>query len=277
MAQIKDPNKRKEPQSGAQPPVGQTPPAASAAPATPAGQAPPAASATPATPAGPPTGLQILQNAWTPNVDPQNAQQFTGLTQIRQARTNQLTRVVANLTQTYGATDPRTVAAQSSLTSEQTYSSRLGLVKANTATPVPTPPANGWVIYGRVLNADQTPAAQFTVFLADATRAWLQQYAYAFTDQIGYYTLTYASPSGAAIPGKEARRVTSVASAQSLSAYLEVQNSACKLMFVDTTPMSISPGAAIRRDVQLLEQGSVGTPPCDSGAPSQTPPASSKK
>lgn len=259
MAQIKDPNRRKEPRGGAEPPAGQTSPSASAAPATPAG----------------PTSTQILQNAWTANVDSQTAQQFTGLTQIRQARANQLTRVVANLTQTYGASDPRTVAAQSSLTSEQTFSSRLGLVKATTATPVPTPPTNGWVIYGRVLNADQSPAVQFTVFLADATRAWLQQYAYAFTDQTGYYTLTYAAPQGeSAVPGKEAHRV---ASAQPFSAYLEVQNSACKLMFVDTTPMSISTGAAIRRDVQLSAQGSVGTPPCDSGAPSQTPPASNKK
>ena len=61
--------------------------------------------------------------------------------------------------------------------------------------------------------------------------------------------------------------------AAALSAYLQKSNAACKLMFVDAAPMSIFTGAAIRRDIQLSAQGSVGAPPCDSAAPSQTPPA----
>ena len=136
MAEIKPPNIHKEP------PGGETEPAASHAP--PATSTSSSTSSTASAPAAP-TPAQILQNAWVANVDAQTAQQFSGLTQIRQARANQLTRVVTNFTQIYGAKDPRTVAAQTSLTGEQTFSTRLGLVQSTTATPPPTgPPMAGW-------------------------------------------------------------------------------------------------------------------------------------
>ncbi len=195
----------------------------------------------------------------------------SGLTQIRQARANQLTRVVTNFSQIYGAKDPRTVAAQT-LAHRRTdvlYAPGPG-AEHHCDSPPPTAPANGWVIYGKVLNSDGSAASQLTVFLADSTRAWLQQYAYAFTDQTGYYTLTSAPSAEAASSGRKTHRV---AAAAALSAYLQISNAACKLMFVDAAPMSIFTGAAIRRDIRLSAQGSVGAPPCDSAAPSQTPPA----
>jgi hypothetical protein len=70
-------------------------------------------------------------------------------------------------------------------------------VSTITSTTAPAAPANGWVIYGRVRNADLTPAPQLTVFLADQSRAWLSNYGYAFTDQTECFTLSYGRPASA--------------------------------------------------------------------------------
>src|SRR5208282_5107859 len=106
----------------------------------------------------------------------------------------------------YGASDPRTVAVQTSLTTQHTFATRLGMASATTSTTAPAVPANGWVVYGRVLNADSSPAPQLTVFLADECRAWIQEYAFAFTDQTGYFTLTYAPPAAPAAPVERKHR-----------------------------------------------------------------------
>ena len=219
-----------------------------------------------------PTASQLVQNSWGTSFDAQTAQQFTGLSQIRQARVNQLQRQVTSLTQAYGASDPRTVAAQASLTTQQTFASKLGVVSATTSTTAPAAPVNGWVIYGRVRNADLTPAPQLTIFLASENRAWLQKYAFAFTDQTGYFTLTYAPPASDAEPKKN-RKESVYQPQECQNAYLEVSEASCKLMYMDSTPMSISAGAAIYRDIVLSALEPLGTPPCEPGAPGSTPPA----
>ncbi len=219
--------------------------------------------------APPPTATQIVENSWAPSVDGQTAQQFASLTQIRQARTNQLQRQVTSLTTTYGATDPRVVAAQASLSNQQTFASRLGVVSTATSTPAPTAPANGWTIYGHVLHADQTPAPQLTVFLADECRAWLQQYAYAFTDQTGYYTLSYTPQADSAVKKTSAAET---GGPQTLTAYLEVSNCSCQLMYIDASPMPIPTGAVISRDILLAATVPLGTPPCEPGASPSLPP-----
>src|SRR5580704_4745838 len=67
-----------------------------------------------------PTPNQILQESWAASVDSQTALQFTGLSQVRQARTNQLQREVTSLTKTYGPNDPGVIAVQTSLQFQQT-------------------------------------------------------------------------------------------------------------------------------------------------------------
>ena len=63
------------------------------------------------------------------------------------------------------------------------------------------------------------------------------------------------------------------AAAGPLTAYLEVSNPACKLVYVDATPMSINVGATIYRDIVLSAEVPLGTPPCEPGAPASVPPA----
>jgi|CZKX01.1.fsa_nt_gi hypothetical protein len=231
------------------------------------------------------TANQLLQDGWSSQIDSQTAQQFTGLAQVRQARSKQLQREAATLLKTYGPKDPGVLAVQASLQNEQTFASRLGVVSATTSITAPTAPANGWVVYGHVRNADLTPGPQLTVFLADQqSRAWLMPYGYAFTDQTGYFTLSYApSPTGkpdtvlAAPPATDKNasgtQGAAPAAAGPLTAFLEVSNPACKLVYVDATAMSITGGATIYRDIVLSAEVPLGTPPCEPGAPASVPPA----
>jgi hypothetical protein len=253
---------RKEPENCETPPSGETaktPPP----PASDSGTTPPATSTT----GDAPSATQILQTSWGGAIDTQTAQQFTGLSQVRMARVNQLQREAASLAKTYGPTDPGVLAVQASVTYQQTFGSRLGVVSTTTSTTAPTAPANGWVVYGRVRNADLTPAPQLTVFLADEARVWLKRYAYAFTDQTGYFTLTYTPVSS-----RKVRQAEAVAP-EALSAYLEVSNASCKLMYLDTSPMSLATGAAVYRDIVLSAEVPLGSPPCEQGSSASTPPA----
>jgi hypothetical protein len=223
-----------------------------------------------------PTPNQILQESWAASVDAQTAQQFAGLSQIRQARTNQLQRELASLTKAYGSSDPGVQAVQASLQYEQTFGSRLSVVSTVTSTTAPTAPTDGWVVYGRVRNADLSAAPQLTVFLADESRAWLKQYAYTFTDKTGYFTLSY-TPTAAGKKSRRAEAKEQAKESESLSAYLEISNAACKVMYVDAEPMAITVGAVIYRDIVLSDEVPLGNPPCEPGASSSTPPASKKK
>lgn len=222
-----------------------------------------------------PDPQQVLEQSWGANMDQQGAQQFSGLSQVRQARASQLQREYNSLSQAYGPNDPGVQAVKASLTYQQTLASRLGLASTTTGTTAPATPANGWVVYGRVRNADLTPAPQLTVFLADESRAWLKQYAYAFTDQTGYFTLTYDPSVGA--QGKGKTRSAQASALAALSAYLEVSNAACQLMYLDSTPMSLAPGSSIYRDIVLDANVPLGSPPCQQGAAPTTPPAAAKK
>ena len=216
-------------------------------------------------------GNQLLQTAWASQVDAQTTQQFTGLAAVRQARVNQLQREAALLIRLYGANDSRVQAVQANLANQQAFAVKLGVARDASATAAPTAPAGGWVLYGHVRHADLTPAAQYTVFLADKGRSWLTPYGYAFTDQNGYYELSYApapvTPSGTKAGQKHA------AAAAPLSAFVEVSDAACHLVFVDTTTTAFPVGAAINKDIVLASDNPLGTPPCQEGAPPATPPA----
>jgi hypothetical protein len=214
-----------------------------------------------------PTPNQILQGSWGTTMDAQAAQQFSGLTQIRQARANQLQREFTVLQKAYGSDDAGVQAVKASLAYEQTFGSRLGVVSATTSRTAPSAPANGWVVYGRVRNADLTPAPQLTVFLADEGRSWLNKYGYAFTDASGYFALSYA---GAA--PKKAQQAEAAAP-EALNAYLEVSNSNCQLMYIDATTMALTVGAVVYRDIVLSDKVPLGSAPCEHGAPPTVPPA----
>jgi hypothetical protein len=188
-------------------------------------------------------------------------QQFTSLTQIRQARVNQLQREAAALTKAYGASDPGVQSVQASLQTEQNMVMLLGLARDAGAVATSDPPANGWVLYGRVRNADLTPAPKLTVFLTDKRQGWLEQFGYAFSDETGAFSLVYA-PSAA-------ERTQTSTSPATVTAYIEVTNSDCQIVYLDSSTVSLSAGGSVYREI-VLAGGPLGAPPCEDGKP--TPP-----
>lgn len=232
-------------------------------------------------------GNQLLQLAWTSKSDPQATQQFTGLAQVRQARVNQLTREAALLTKVYGAKNSGVLDVQATLANQQAVAVKLGVVRDTISVTAPTVPLGGWVLYGHVRNADLTPAPQYTVFLADQNHSWITDYGYAFTDPTGYYVLTYdpsgltpsvtppAAPASPTKTGKPAPAGTSEAVNYVLTAFVEVSDKTCKVVFMDLNVTTFPVDTAIRKDILLGAITPAGTPPCQEGAPPSAPPAQS--
>ncbi len=121
------------------------------------------------------------------------------LGQIYQARLTQLSRTAASLKAQYGASDPRVIAAQASVTATTATVARLAMVKQQMATPSPSVNAQGWALQGWVYNAQSQPVANLTVFLVDGEKTYQQQYGFAYTDSNGYFLINYAG-GGAAQP-----------------------------------------------------------------------------
>ena len=117
---------------------------------------------------------------------------------VHQARVSLLTRSAAALKAKFGASDPRTVAAQKALTAETNIVAKVSAASQQAATPAPTVAAGGWALHGRVYDAQLKPAAQLTVYLVDNTKTYQQQYSFAYTDTTGYFLINYAPIAGQA-------------------------------------------------------------------------------
>ena len=202
---------------------------------------------------------QLLQEAWVTNIDSQTVQQMTSLGQVRLARINQLQRQAATGTALKGADDPEVAAIQGSILSQQILVANLGVARNQAAVTAPIIPAKGWVVYGYVRDQNLQPVAQLTVFLVNEQKNWLRAYGYAFTDQTGYFNLSYTPAAGA--------RASTTAV---LSAFLEVIDQKRQPLYIDSSPFSIGIGTGPYRDVVLSGAGPLGKPPAGADA---VPPA----
>jgi len=117
---------------------------------------------------------------------------------VHQARAAQLTRTAAALKATYGANDSRTVQAEAAVTAENAAVARIAAAHQQVSTPAPTVATGGWALHGRVFDAQLKPSAQLTVYLVDNSKAYQQQYGFAYTDATGYFLINYAPPAGQA-------------------------------------------------------------------------------
>jgi len=56
----------------------------------------------------------------------------------------------------------------------------------------------GWILQGRVFNAQSQPVAGFSVFFVSASGQYIPQYGFAYTDSSGHFQLSYAGGNGSA-------------------------------------------------------------------------------
>jgi hypothetical protein len=169
---------------------------------------------------------------------------------VHQAKTSQLTRTAAVLKAQYGASDARTVAAEAAVTAANATIARMGVASQQAATPAPTVAATGWALQGRVYDAQLQPAAQLTVFLVDAAKAYQSQYGFAYTDATGYFLINYAPPAGQA--------------AQTPPLYVEIADAKAEPVYLATTPFQPVAGSTTYQNISLAAgKKPLGDPPAE--------------
>lgn len=194
------------------------------------------------------TAKTLMNDAWAANLDPQTAQQLTGLTQIRQARLSQQQRQAATLATEFGADDADVVTLNASIGVQQSFSSVLGVARDIATIAAPTVPTNGWALHGHIRDNKLQPIATLTVCLADEQKNFLSAYGYAYTDDTGYYMITYTPDPSTPAPAP-------------LSAYLEILNSSGQAIYIDSAAFTLNPGTSLLRDLMLTSQTPLGGPP----------------
>jgi hypothetical protein len=202
------------------------------------------------------TAKTLMNDAWAANVDTENAQQLTNLAFVRQGRVNQLQREAAALATEFGAADAAVVTLNDSIKVQQSLTSVLGATRDIAATPSVTVPKNGWVLQGHIRDGGLSPIATLSVCLVDEQKNFLSAYGYAYTDDTGYYIITYTPDPAAPTPSP-------------LTAYLEVLNSSSQAIYIDAASFTLNPGTNLTRDLMLASQTPLGTPP--GTTPTKTP------
>jgi hypothetical protein len=183
--------------------------------------------------------------------DSSAAQGIQALRQVHQARLSLLTRTAATLKSQYGAEDPRVKAAQTAVTATTETVGRIALVSQQLSTPVPQVSANGWVLHGHVFDAEQAspkPLARYTVFLVDSQNTYQEAYGFTYTDELGYFQLSYDGTESK-IPSHAAPEL-----------FIEVANTKGQPVYLDDNAFQPMPGSATYREVVSGTQP-IGDPP----------------
>lgn len=187
-------------------------------------------------------------NSALADADASSAATVQNLKLVHQAKLSQLTRTAAALKAQYGASDARTIAAEAKVTAGNAAVARIGVASQQAATPAPTVAATGWALQGRVYDAQLQPAAQLTVFLVDATKAYQQQYGFAYTDVTGYFLINYAPPAGQA--------------AQTPALYVEIANAQGEPVYLATASFQPAAGSTTYQTISLgAGKAPLGDPP----------------
>ncbi len=178
------------------------------------------------------------------------------LSLVHQARLSQQKRAVTTLTAQYGATSAQVKAAQAAVTSSQTTVARLAMVQQQVTTTAPQVPATGWALHGRIYNAQLQPLAAHSVFLVDSQKNYLSAYGFAYTDDTGYFLISYAG-SVAPPSGQNATQAQS-----SSEFFVEIANPSAKPVYLSATAFQPSLGSATYQDITLpAGEPVLGDPP----------------
>jgi hypothetical protein len=174
----------------------------------------------------------------------------TNLKLVHQARITQLNRAAVALKAKFGAADSRTVAAQGALTTQSKIATQVAVASQQAATPAPTVAAGGWALHGRVYDEQFEPSARLTVYLVDNTKAYQQQYSFAYTDASGYFLINYAPPAGQ--------------TASTGALYVAIANTKGEPVYLSSTAFRPAANGAVYQNISLASATrSLGDPPAE--------------
>jgi hypothetical protein len=174
----------------------------------------------------------------------------TNLKLVHQARVTQLNRAAVALKAKFGANDSRTVAAQAALTAQTNVAAKVAVASQQAATPAPTVATGGWALHGRVYDEQLKPSARLTVYLVDNTKAYQQQYSFAYTDATGYFLINYAPPAGQA--------------ASTAPLYVAIANTKGEPVYLSKTAFQPASNGATYQNISLAAgEKPLGDPPAE--------------
>lgn len=209
----------------------------------------------------PPEASQISGEltAGIASADSISAQRVQNLKWVHQARASHLSRTAASLKAQLGADDPGVKAAEAATAAASATAARVAMIHQQLATADPQVAPKGWVLHGRVFDAQLQPVSGFTVFLVDATKTFQQAYGFAYTDDSGYFLLNFAGPDPAS---QDKSQAAAPAPASQPQLFIEIANKKALPVFVSTTPFQPVEGAATYQNITLPNGGqAIGEPP----------------
>jgi hypothetical protein len=180
------------------------------------------------------------------------------------ARASQLSRTAVALRAQYGGDDAGVKRAEASVAAARAAGSQMAMLYQRLTIPEPSVAPEGWVLHGRVFRdaskPDEAlqPAAGYTVFFADAAKAYQQAYGFSSTDDTGYFLLRYdgtraASADKAATAGKKAR---------ASELFVEVTDPRGRVAYMSDATFQPVIGAAVYEEIVVPDNASAkGQPP----------------
>jgi wobble nucleotide-excising tRNase len=198
--------------------------------------------------------LKQQVNAALSSADTQASNTVQNLQLIHKARASVLTRAAATAVAQYGSDSPQAKQAEAAVTATQNTVARISVLHQQLTTEPPQASTSGWVLQGRVFNAQLQPVSGYTVFLVDATKAYQQAYGFAYTDETGYFVLNYAGTAkGTLSPGQ---------STITLQLFIEVANTKNQPVYLSTTAFQPALGSVSYQNIVLpAGEQPIGDPP----------------
>lgn len=176
---------------------------------------------------------------------------------VHQARVSQLSRTAASLKAQFGPDDPRVKVAEEAVTAGKSTAARVSMVSRQISTPAPQVSTGGWVLHGRVFNAQLQPAARYTVFLVDEQKNYQRQFGFAYTDDSGYFQINFGGPGSKSETGGAASQSKAVP-----KLFIEVANPKAQPVYLGTTPFQPAAGSVTYQNVTLpADEKPLGDPP----------------
>ncbi len=116
---------------------------------------------------------------------------------VQTARLSGLKRAASAAVATYGADSTEAASANQAVTTAQARTAQLQVVSQKASTAPPVVASAGWVLHGRVYDANLNPQEQCTVFMVDAQNNYIGDYGFSYTDATGYFILRYPGADAA--------------------------------------------------------------------------------
>jgi hypothetical protein len=123
--------------------------------------------------------------------DGQAATSVSTLGLIQQARLTNQNRAVTLAEAQFGKDSKQATTARQAVTTTKAASARINVLSQQVSTTSPAVTASGWALQGRIYSSELAPLAGYTVFLVDAQKNYQNEYGFAYTDDTGYFLISY--------------------------------------------------------------------------------------